>query len=569
MIGTIRKHSKVLWWVVIVAIIITFVWWGSSSSRTDGGASSDGNYGVMNGETISPTLFNETAQEIRLNYFYASNGRWPGQGQPLQGYDPDRETFQRILLVKKIAEFGIHVSEDAVAQAANARMRAVNRGNPVSLAEFEKLVLNPAKVTIADFERFIRHELAIQQLFATISAGGDLITPAEVEKLYRREFQEISAQAAFFRATNDLSSIVVTPEKLGQFYTNRQSYYRVPERAQFDYVSFPLSNFLAAARQELDKNTNLTEIIEARYEQLGTNYFSDVKTPEEAKQRIRTEFEKEMAMYKAGQDAKKFNLALYEMVANNEKAAKVPAYSTEVFSAVAKELGLTAQISAPFSLNETPAGLDVSEDFVRLAFNLSAEEPLADTLVGENHVYIIGFNRRLPSEVPPFDAIRERVTQDYRFIEAAIKAYQSGVEFHATATNGLSAGQTFASLCAKAGVKPVTLAPFSPSTRTIPEIEKLVDPQSFRQAAFTTEPGQVGPVLEGSDGAVVLFVQARLPIDEAAMRTNLPSFTRNVQQMRRSEVFNEWFRVEATKAFATIPYFQKQQSQMSGAAAGK
>lgn len=569
MIGTIRKHSKVLWWVVIVAIIITFVWWGSSSSRTDGSASGDGNYGVMNGTTISPTLFNETQQEIRLNYFYSSNGRWPGQGQPMPGFDADRETFQRILLLQKINELGIQVSEDAVAKAANARMSAVNRGNPVPLAEFEKAILNPAKLTIADFERFIRHELAIQQLYSLVSAGGDLVTPAEVETLYRREFQEISAQVAFFRATNNLSGITVTPEKLGQFYTNRQAFYRVPERAQFNYVSFPVSNFLAQARQELEKNTNLTEIIEAQYEQLGTNYFADAKSPAEAKQRIRAEFEKNIAKNNAAQEAKKFNLALYEAVANNEKAAKSPAYSPEVFSAVAKELGLTAQVSAPFSAKETPVGLDVSSDFARLAFSLTATEPLADTLAGENHIYIIGFNRHLPSEVPAFDTIQERVTQDYRFIEAAIKAYQSGVEFHASVTNGLAAGQTFASLCTKAGVKPVTLAPFSPSTRAIPEIENLVDAQSFRQVAFTTEPGHVGPVLEGADGAVIVFVQARLPIDETAMRTNLPAFTRSVQQMRRSEVFNDWFRVEATKAFATVPYFQKQKAQMSGAATEK
>ena len=155
-------------------------------------------------------------------------------------------------------------------------------------------------------------------------------------------------------------------------------------------------------------------------------------------------------------------------------------------------------------------------------------------------------------------------------------AQQAALAFHAAATNGLAAGQTFAALCAQAGVKPVVLAPFSPSTRTIPELEKLVDPQFlpqflqyFRRVAFGTAPGQVGSPLPNADGAAILFVQARLPIDEAALRTNLPAFTRNVQQMRRGEVVNEWFNQEANKAFGSIPYFQQKRAQMSGASAGK
>jgi hypothetical protein len=45
------------------------------------------------------------------------------------------------------------------------------------------------------------------------------------------------------------------------------------------------------------------------------------------------------------------------------------------------------------------------------------------------------------------------------------------------------------------------------------------------------------------------------------MAANLPAFTRSVHQVRRSEVFQEWFRREAQKAFATVPYFQQKMQQ--------
>ena len=145
MIGTLRKHSKVLWWVVIVAIIITFVWWGSSTSRTGDGRNS-GSYGSLNGQDISSSSFDETSREVRLSYFYGSNGRWPTRGQAIQGFDLERETYQRLLLLQKIGQMGIHVSDDAVGQFATARMRSVNRGNPVPLAEFEKQILAPERL---------------------------------------------------------------------------------------------------------------------------------------------------------------------------------------------------------------------------------------------------------------------------------------------------------------------------------------------------------------------------------------------------------------------------------------
>jgi len=557
-----------MWWVIIVAIIITFVWWGSQSSRMDR-AGGDGSYGTMNGQTLTPALLDSVSREVRLGYFYANGGRWPERGQTPPDYDLDRETYQRLLLIQKIKELDIQVSDDAVAKAADARMRAINRGNPVPLADFEKQFLGPQRLTIGDFERFIRTDLAIQQLIAVIGAGGELVTPQEVESLYRRDFQEVSAQLVAFRATNDFASIAAPADKVGEFYTNRMAAYRLPDRMQLNFVSYPLSNFLAAAKEELDKNTNITEIIEARYEQLGSNYFSEVKTPAEAKLKIRAEFEHNIALNNAAKEAKKFDVALYEKAASSS-------YNNELFATVAKEQGLTARVSAPFSINEPPAGFDVGEDFVRRAFNLSAEEPLTEPLAGESHVYVIGFNRLLPSENPPFESIKDRVIQEYRFTEAATKAQEAAMAFHAAATNGLGAGQTFAALCSKAGVKPITLATFSPSSRAVPEVENLVSPQFkqqfmqyFRRVAFGTEPGHVGSPLPIADGAAVLFVQARLPINESAMRTNLPAYTRSVQQMRRGEAFQEWFNQQANKSFPTVPYFQRKQAQNSGAPATK
>ncbi len=46
---------------------------------------------------------------------------------------------------------------------------------------------------------------------------------------------------------------------------------------------------------------------------------------------------------------------------------------------------------------------------------------------------------------------------------------------------------------------------------------------------------------EGSrDGVFVLYVEKRLPVDEAKMKTELPGFLATIRQTRENEVFNGW-----------------------------
>jgi hypothetical protein len=558
MIGTIRKHSKVLWWVVIVVIIIAFVLWDIGSNRM-GGQSGPGNYGVMNGKVITPSQFNEARREVELFHYFAT-GAFPGGERTIPNFSVERETFNRLLVLQKLNEMGIHASDDAVAKAANERLRQINQGNPVPLGAFESEVLSRARLTLGDFERFIRNELGIQQLIAVVGAGGDLATPQEIEALYRRDYQELAAQVVFFSAADHAAAVEVTPEALGAFYTNQLARYRLPERLQVSYVSIPFSNFHAQAQEFFDQITNLNELVEARYLQLGTNYFAETDTPESAMAKIKEGFFKSRLLELAQAEADKFDNVLYD---------RTPA-TPEAFAAVAQENGYTAQVTEPFSREEAPAGLDVGPEFSRQAFRLTAEEPFTVPLVGENHIYVITLNQRVPSANPSFESVQERVTQDFRFMESAMKARQQALDFYATVTgtNGLAAGKSFAELCAAASLTPLTVTPFALSTRSIPELEGRVEQNEFKRAAFAGAPGEVMQLLPTSDGAALGFVGERVPLDEAAMRTNLPAFTRSVQQVRRSEVFNEWFRAEAARAYRTIPYFQAQQAQMSGGQPG-
>lgn len=554
MIGTIRKHSTWLWMVIIAATIITFVFWGSQTSRFNNGR--DGgrpNFGSINGERISPEDFFDAQREVMLRYFF-NYGDWPGQDAQRMGFDLDRETYFRLLLIQKERQLGIHASGEAVAKVAADILRSLNRGSPVPMDAFVKQVLNRKGLTAMDFERFVRHDLGIQQLMAAAGLSGRLVTPQEARVLFEREHQELSAEAVFFSASNYLAGVTVVPEAVAQFFTNQMARYRLPDRVQVKYVEFAASNFLAEAKKQLAELTNLNERVEAKYRELGTNYFSDAKSPEEAKEKIRELMLKSQALAGAHKAAGEFAQQLFD----------IDPMRPENLEKLATASNLTVHTSAPFDRDFGPKDLAVRADFTKRAFALTADEPLASPVLGEEAVYVMAMDKKLPSEIPPLETIRERVTEDYKYSQAVQAAVKAGETFATALTNGLAEGKKFSVVCSEARVHPVSLPPISLSTRTNAAVEEHVNLNQFKQVAFSTPPGRSSGFVPAGNGGFLVFVREELPLELAKMTAALPAYMNSLRQARQNEAFSEWFRKEAERGLRDTPVFRPQQPQMTG-----
>jgi hypothetical protein len=525
-----------MWMVIIAATIITFVYWGAGPNKSNPGGGGRVNLGSIGGEQVTPGDYYNALHEMYLRYFFNTGGRqWPDRDAKQAGFDVQRETYFRLLLIKRERDLNIHVSDAAVRQAASEILRSLGRGNAIPLDIFETQVLRSSPLnpplTAGDFERFIRHDLGIQQLIATVGLSGRLVTPQEARAVYAREHEELSTEAVFFSASNYLAAVTTAPDAVAQFYTNRMADYRLNERVQVSYVAFGLSNHLAQAEEELAK-TNLAELVEANYRQLGTNYYPDAKSPEEAKDRIRKEMIRRRAMGIARTKASEFAVGLFDM-----KPVRAENLETR-----AQSNGLAAGVSTPFASREWPKDIEVGADFTKAAFTLTADEPFAGPLDGADAAYVIALNRRLPSEVPPLERIRDQVTADYKLSQALAQARQAGEGFFKALTNGLAQGKTFADVCTETKARPVLVPPFSISTRELPEVENHASLEEFKQAAFTVAYGRPNQFVPTDEGGFVVFVHARLPLDEARTQAELPAFTGNLRQRRQNDAFNLWFR---------------------------
>ncbi|HSY10255.1 MAG TPA: peptidylprolyl isomerase [Candidatus Dormibacteraeota bacterium] len=548
-----RKHN----WILIVALsltVISFLFFFSPSQRMSGsGARNSDELGSIYGQKVTPDAFTGARNEIYLFHLF-NYGNWPDKDPNFSRENLERQIYARLMLIQKANDLGIHVGDDAAVTSANeilhspelVRALRIN-GESVPLDAFVKQILQPEGLGAADFENFTRHNLAIGQLEQTMGLTGDLVTPQEAAMAYRRERQELSAQIVFFSASNYLSQVAVTPDAVAQFYTNYLAEYRLPDRVQVNYVEFNITNFLAQSKAEWAK-TNFDEIVEASYRQLPANYFPDAKTPADAKLKIRDVLIRQRALADAHAKADEFANAVFNLD---------PA-RPENLAAVAKQRGLAVHVTAPFDSQYGPVEFTAPEGFAKIAFGLSPDEPFSSPIVGPDGVYVIAFARQLPSEIPPFEQIHERVTQDFQLHAATLLAQQAGTNFVFTLKIRMAAGSSFASSCLAAGLKPEILPPFSLSTKELPELAARAELNRLKQAAFTTPVGRASDFQETDDGGFIVFVQSQLPVDETKMDSDLPQFTATLRRSRENEAFNQWLGTELHKEFGQMKIFQQQ-----------
>jgi len=439
------------------------------------------------------------------------------------------------MLTQKAQQLGVHVSEDAAAASAAERLAALGRnGQVVTLDVLVDQALAPKGFTAADFENYIRHDLMIHQLVQSMGLAGELITPQEARAAYQRENEELACQAVFFSASNYLSAVSTSPAVVGQFYTNYQAQYRLPDRVQVNYVVYSISNYLAQSRAEWAK-TNLADNVDAYLHKVGDNY-KGAKNADEAKAKI-TE---ELVAFRAQADAKKAANELASAAFNMDPV------KPENLATVANQKGLILHQTAPFAKTTGPEDIASAVNFTKAAFELTSDSPLAGPITDGDGIYVIALAKTLPSEIPTYEQIRFQVAMDYQRRESTMLAERAGMAFYQTLTNQMATGHSFASVAVGAGHPAEVLPPFSISTQELPELGDRASLGQIKQAAFTTAPGKPSSFVPTQDGGFILLVQSRLPVDQAKLTADLPQFTQNLRRSREGEAFNQWLQAEAS-----------------------
>ena len=552
MFASFRRH-KWLWAVIFGLTIISFVWFFSPQGQRGGGGGIAGSgkepVGSINGVNVTRDEYLETSRESRLR-FYFSYRRWASDVQ--QSDAIERETRNRLFLVRKLAEFDIKVAEGSAAQWIAEAFRDSDQGGfrKDYYDTFVNEILPQRRLSRSDFERFVRHEVAIEHLVSLNGLTGKLVPPQEAELRFRRENEEVDTQAVFLWSSNYLASVTIDSSALATYYTNQQANYRVPERVRVSYVKFDATNYLAEAKSVMSKNTNLTEIIEANYLQRGTNSFfgpdNELLTGNAAKEQIRGEILDQYGLIEARKKAIDFANELLELEELESK--------TNNLANLAAAKGLLSQVTLPFTQFGRPPGLAVPEEFSTASFKLTPAQPIYEQpIVAEDSVYMIGYHQRIPSEVPPLENIRLRVTEDYRRSKATELVNLAGAAIRDSIASGVAQEKTFQELCAEQQLTPVDLPPFSQKSQSVPGLPSLGSLPALRNAAFALGQGEVSRFTSTRDGGFIVSLQATLQAADSKVTAELPDYLANLRRTQQYEAFSSWLRKELEQSQVFLP----------------
>ena len=569
----IRRHQKWLWIVISAFVIISFVWYFNPNQQYGQGGlpAGDGVVGTIYGEPISTREF-AAAEAESLIHHLVTYGDLPQSGEMRRQLEMSmaRETRNRLLLLRKLEEYNIEVSDKATAewirQAFQDRDTKVFQQETYQnfLAALPRYQIPSTRevVTKADFERYARHRVGIEHLAAIAGTPGKLITPQEAAYQYRQEHQKVDAKVILLNSSNYLSAVDMSTNALGQFYTNRASIYRDPEKVQLSYVAFPISNYLAVAEEKLTAQTNLNQRIDMLYAQRGANFYTDENdqpmSPEAAKAKIREEAKQDLAQLEARRDAANFAIALEEAIQKNppQPASPNPA---ETFEKVATDKGLNVQTTEPFTQFQGPPNMNVPEQFSRLAFQLTPEEPVVlQPIVGEDAVYVVAFKQRVPSRLQPLEDIRARVTDEYTRSESYRLARSAGTNLVAKLNNALATGGSFEAAAQEVGFEVIDLQPFARDARFITGLPPQVDGSTIAREAFSTAPGEVSDFITTREGGAILLVEDYIPVSDQEVQEALPEYLSELRRRNAGQAFDDWFRKEMERAKLSLAMDQEQ-----------
>jgi hypothetical protein len=542
MFGTIRKHQQWLWILIITVIIVTFVFFFSPEGVQLGGRPKDPIFGSIGGRPISQEEYLQGFNEARLSHFMRSGGReWPDNDENSQR-TLERDAVFRVFINQKLKEMGISAGDEALGRLVRERL-----GN-FPPAEFERQHLLPQRLTLLDFERFMRQEAALQQLVNTAGLSAKLLNPKEAEILFRKENEQAITEVALFSASNQIAQVTVNPAELGKFYTNRMPVYRIPERIRVAYVEFPATNFFADADKQIAGLTNFEAQVEEFYYQRGTNNFKGtndtILSAAEAKEKIKADTRKEFALVEARRKANQFGTALMEQPQADTLAS---------FEKFAAAQGYTVKLTEPF---DRSTGLDTNlpPEFRQKAFTLNTNAAVAfNPILGSDAVYVIALHSRIPSEMPPFEKVQDKVATDFKQQQALELARKTATNFYAVVTNAVLQKKAFADVAKQQNVTLITPPPFSPSTTTLTNLDPRINLRALQQFAFDMKPGDLTGIVPIADGAIIMHLAGRKPVDDAKLKAELPEFLNRIRLYRHNEAFNAWFRKQVEQARVVPP----------------
>ncbi len=472
MLDQLRKNQKSF--VIQLAmglIVLVFVFWGVGTMQADRMEIA----ARVNDEIITRRQFDRAYQNLTNLY----RGMSPDSALPDQFLRSQAITqlVTTELLLQEADRLGLTVDESELREAIAAMPNFQSNGAFDRDAYIEVLRQNGLKP--ADFEELQRRQMLAMKV-QTLIASGVHVSPQEVAERFRYDNERVNLRFVRLPASRFVPEVTFTDEELTAFYTGNQERYRAPERVRAQLVEFRPLDFTGAVTPSDEEIATYYEANQAQF-----------SSPEEIEARH--------ILFRVAADASDADKA-----AAREQAEAVLAQAKEEgadFAALAREHSQDATAANGGELGRFGRGVMVPP-FEAAAFALEAGE-ISDIVETPFGLHIVKVDRKFPARNEPLEAVRDQIVETLK-LQQARKVALDRVE---TAHEEVLDGTPLEKVAADYRLRLHTPEPFA---ATEPVGDLGVDKDLIAEA-FRTEAGEVGEIVTGPNGYIILKVVERLP----------------------------------------------------------
>ena len=249
MLTYMRKRSKS--WItkfIFGAIIIVFVFWGGSTFW-----SKEANKVAKVDRYIISQQQYARAYSDALRMYQARLGE-AFTPEVLQKLDLKKTVLDQMIndyIMKQEADkLGVEVSNEELQEAIRA-YPAFQQNGRFDIASYKRL-LQYQRMTPVEFEQQQRQALFQQRVYSLI-AGSVIVSPQEVEALYKYRNDTFDLHYLTFEAKSYTGEIQVSDKEAAAYYDANKETYKIPPKIVLTAVEFPVESYLDEVEVSLDE----------------------------------------------------------------------------------------------------------------------------------------------------------------------------------------------------------------------------------------------------------------------------------------------------------------------------
>jgi peptidyl-prolyl cis-trans isomerase D len=487
MVHLMRKYQQSLLLVVTVIVIISFVWL-YNGQRNVGDSKAD-RVGVVYGRPVTIAQFSREARKFEICRALGLGELWMtligadarDENQAVENY-----VWNSFVLRHEAAAMGIEPNDEEVV-AVVEQIPAFQTNGAYDSAKYREFLQRLASrgFTEQQIEELVRDDLRAKKLKRLVGATLGA-APSEVRSIFEKRNQKIEASVIRFKQADFEAKTEPSEEDLKKLYEERKETLKSDEKRRVRFAAFLLEK---------------------------------TEKPLEPKARFD-------ALAKLGDQAQEFALAL------TEKDAK--------FEDVAKKFGATPGETPEFTALTPPAEMGNSREAATAAFGkLTLEQPNSDVISTPNGYYVMQLSAVAESKPLTFEeakaSLASQLKEDRTKEALSLKTSETRLKLQAA----LKSGKTFEDAAKESGVQPEKIPAFSPMEPPKPD---LADGRLILGQTFEMNDGQLSSPVDTATGALIIYLEKRLPVDEQKFEGEKKMLAENISRGKRDAAFELWLK---------------------------